>query len=280
MSQHDLNIANQTAPNTRSDINNALQALGSNNSGATTPTTTFANMHWYDTSTSTLKQRSEADDAWISIGYFDQASNAFKVFDDTMVVSVLGAQTGIIGDQATSAWEAGTGTTQSLVSPANVKSAIDSSRATMIVKEVYPYLGDTPTLSVNVWNARVLNTVTVNEISGASLSSNQVTLPAGTYKIRADVPAFKVNVNVSRLYNITDGALQEMGTLENSHQNGYGNSTSTIIAYFTIGSTKTFGIDTAVQTGQVDGGGEDRGNLVLAFSGVQVYTQIEIEKTG
>ena len=126
MSQHDLNIANQTAPNTRSDINNALQALGSNNSGATTPTTTFANMHWYDTSTTTLKQRSEADDAWISIGYFDQASNAFKVFDDTMVVGVSGTQTGIIGDQATSAWEAGTGTTQSLVSPANVKSAVDS----------------------------------------------------------------------------------------------------------------------------------------------------------
>jgi len=180
----------------------------------------------------------------------------------------------------TADWEAGTGTTQSLVSPANVKSAIAGLRPTMIVKEVYPYLGDTPPLSVNVWNARVLNTVTVNEISGASLSSNQITLPAGTYKIRATVPSFKVNVNVSRLYNITDGTLQEMGTFENSHQNGYGNSTSIVLAYFTIGSTKTFGIDTAVQTGQVDGGGEDRGNVVTAFTGVQVYTQVEIEKTG
>tara|TARA_R110000796_G_C14537558_1_gene432564 strand:+ start:1224 stop:1931 length:708 start_codon:yes stop_codon:yes gene_type:complete len=127
MSQHDLNIANQLSGPTRSDINNALQALNSNNSGATSPTTTTkANMHWYDTSTNTLKQRSEEDDAWISIGYFDQSSNAFKVFDDTMVVDASGTQTGIIGDQATSAWEAGTGTTQSLVSPANVKAAVDS----------------------------------------------------------------------------------------------------------------------------------------------------------
>lgn len=121
MSQHDLNIANQTAPNTRSDLNSALQALGSNNSGASAPSTTYANMHWYDTSSNILKQRSEANDAWISIGYFDQSTNAFKVLDDTMVVNTSGTQTGIIGDQATSVWQAGTGTTESLVSPAKVK---------------------------------------------------------------------------------------------------------------------------------------------------------------
>ena len=124
MSQHDLNIANQTAPNTRSDINNALQALGSNNSGSSAPSTTYANMHWYDTSSNILKQRSEANDAWISIGYFDQSTNAFKILDDTMVVNTSGTQTGLIGDQATSSWQAGTGTTQSLVSPANVKASV------------------------------------------------------------------------------------------------------------------------------------------------------------
>lgn len=126
MSTHDLNIANQTASNARADINSALQALGSNSSNATAPATTFANMHWYDTSSNTLKQRSEADDAWISIGYFDQTSNSFKVFDDTMVVNTSGVQTGLIGDQATSVWQAGTGTTPSLVSPLSVKSAIEA----------------------------------------------------------------------------------------------------------------------------------------------------------
>ena len=124
MSQHDLNIANQTAANARADINNALQALGSNSSGSTAPSTTFANMHWYDTSANILKQRSEANDAWISIGYFDQSANSFRILDDTQVVNTSGTQTGLLGDQATSAWQAGTGTTESLVSPAKVKSAI------------------------------------------------------------------------------------------------------------------------------------------------------------
>lgn len=123
MSQHDLNIANQTAANARADINNALQALGSTSSGATAPSTTFANMHWYDTSANILKQRSEANDAWISIGYFDQSANSFRILDDTQVVNTSGVQTGLLGDQATSVWQAGTGTTESLVSPAKVKEA-------------------------------------------------------------------------------------------------------------------------------------------------------------
>jgi hypothetical protein len=83
-------------------------------------------MHWYDTSSNMLKQRSEADDAWISIGYFDQSTNAFRVLDDTVVVNTSGTQTGLIGDQATSTWQAGTGTTESLVSPAKIKSAIET----------------------------------------------------------------------------------------------------------------------------------------------------------
>lgn len=126
MSQNDLNIANQTASATRSDINSALQALGSNNSGSSAPSTTYANMHWYDTSTNILKQRSEADDAWISIGYFDQSTNAFKVLDDTVVVNTSGTQTGLLGDQATSTWQAGTGTTESLISPAKLKAFGDA----------------------------------------------------------------------------------------------------------------------------------------------------------
>jgi hypothetical protein len=124
MSQHDLDIANQTASAARADINLSLKALGSTNSGSTAPATTYANMLWYDTSANILKIRSEADDAWISIGYLDQAADAFSVFDDTKLVNTSGTQVGLLGDQATATWQGGTGTLQSLVSPANVKAAI------------------------------------------------------------------------------------------------------------------------------------------------------------
>lgn len=123
MSQNDFTIANQSAPDFRSDLNDALQALASLSSGATAPSTTFANMLWYDTTNNILKMRSEADDAWINIGYLDQSANAFRILDDTQVVNTSGTQTGLIGDQATATWEAGTSTTESLVSPAKVKAA-------------------------------------------------------------------------------------------------------------------------------------------------------------
>ena len=126
MSQHDLDIANQTASLARADINLALKALGSVNSGSSAPATTIANMLWYDTANNTLKMRAEANDAWISLGYLDQSADAFRIFDNTQVVNSSGSQTGLIGDQSGGTWQTGTGTTESLVSPAKIKAAIVS----------------------------------------------------------------------------------------------------------------------------------------------------------
>jgi len=143
MSQNDLVIDNQSFPATRADINSALQAIGSLSSGPTAPPTTYANMLWYDTGTNTLKMRSEANSVWISVGYLDQSSNAFRIFDDTQVVNSSGTQTGIIGDQATATWEAGTSTTESLVSPAKVKAAIEA-----LVPAPTPSIGESQSWAV------------------------------------------------------------------------------------------------------------------------------------
>ena len=78
MSQHDFNIANQSFPATRTDLNNALVALASNSSGDSEPATKYANQWWYETDTNTLKLRNEANDAWISIAVLDQSGNAVQ----------------------------------------------------------------------------------------------------------------------------------------------------------------------------------------------------------
>ena len=78
MSQHDFNIANQSFPATRTDLNNALVALASNSSGDAEPTTKYANQWWYETDTNTLKLRNEANDGWISIAVLDQSGNAVQ----------------------------------------------------------------------------------------------------------------------------------------------------------------------------------------------------------
>jgi len=78
MAQHDYVIDNQTSASLRSDLNNALAAIVSQNSGATAPASTFANQLWYDTSTDQLKQRNETDTVWITLGTTDQTNNKFE----------------------------------------------------------------------------------------------------------------------------------------------------------------------------------------------------------
>tara|TARA_R110000796_G_scaffold150672_2_gene267357 strand:+ start:1715 stop:2389 length:675 start_codon:yes stop_codon:yes gene_type:complete len=124
MSQHDFDINNATAAAARVDINLALKALGSLSSGTTPPATTYANMLWYETDTNWIFVRNEANSAWVRFVYVDQSTNLISLVDNTRVVNTSGTQVGMLGDQATGTWQAGTGTLDSLVSPANVKAAI------------------------------------------------------------------------------------------------------------------------------------------------------------
>jgi len=68
VSQHDLSIANGTGAAVRSDLNGALAALGTNSSGATAPTTTYAYQFWADTTTGLLKIRNAANSAFVTVG--------------------------------------------------------------------------------------------------------------------------------------------------------------------------------------------------------------------
>ena len=81
MATHDYVIANQGFPAFRSDLNNALAAIVSNNSSATEPTTMFAHMIWVDTAAdpSILKIRNADNDAWITIGSIDQTGDTFTM---------------------------------------------------------------------------------------------------------------------------------------------------------------------------------------------------------
>ena len=123
MAQNTLVIDNQAANPARLDIQAAIQAVATNNSGATEPATPYENMWWYETDTNILKIRNEANNAWLNVAYLNQGGT-FEVLDDTKVVDTSGTQTGLLGDQITSTWETGTGTTESLVSPAKVKASV------------------------------------------------------------------------------------------------------------------------------------------------------------
>ena len=71
MAQHDYVISNGTGAAVRSDLNNALAAVVSQNSGATAPTTTYAYMPWADTTTGLFKIRNAANNGWITLYKLD-----------------------------------------------------------------------------------------------------------------------------------------------------------------------------------------------------------------
>jgi len=183
MSQHDFSIANQTASNARADINNALQALASNNSGNSAPSTTYANMWWYENDTNLLKIRNESDNAWISVAYLDGSN--WEILDNTNVVNTSGTQVGVLGDQATSTWETGTGTTESLVSPAKVAAS-----ATEVVSDYALGVGQT---WQNMTSSRGYNTTYQNTI-GRPICVNVTGQPATGSTIILDVSS---NSNMS-----------------------------------------------------------------------------------
>jgi len=72
--QHDYDLANQLRSAFRSDLNAALSALASNNSGTGTPPTTYAYIWWADTTNNLLKQRNAANSGWIVRGHLDAKS--------------------------------------------------------------------------------------------------------------------------------------------------------------------------------------------------------------
>jgi hypothetical protein len=74
MAQHDYIIANQSGAAFRSDLNNGLAAIVSQNSGAAQPSTTYAYQWWADTTAGLLKLRNAANNAWITIGTLADAN--------------------------------------------------------------------------------------------------------------------------------------------------------------------------------------------------------------
>jgi hypothetical protein len=71
MAQHDYVIANGTGAAVRSDLNNGLSAIVTQNSGATEPATTYAFMRWADTTAGVMKMRNSANNAWITLYQLD-----------------------------------------------------------------------------------------------------------------------------------------------------------------------------------------------------------------
>ena len=84
MSQHDYSIANAAGATVRADINSALSAIASNNSGSSEPSTTFAYEWWVDTSTGALKLRNSGNSGWVTMPFSISSDNTVDINGGTV----------------------------------------------------------------------------------------------------------------------------------------------------------------------------------------------------
>jgi hypothetical protein len=129
-------------------------------------------------------------------------------------------------------------------------------------------------------NIRTLNTVLTNEISGASLGSNLVTLPAGEYYAEA-VSTFQVGGSASKLArNVLRDETADVDLVQGENVGATNVAGSTVsqlcpvAGKFTLTTTSTISVTTVTDYSDADGFG--RAN---SFSGRnEVYTDLRIWK--
>ena len=130
------------------------------------------------------------------------------------------------------------------------------------------------------FSTRTLNTTILNTISGASLASNVITLPAGNYIVEA-TGCFQGSIQRAkhRFYNTTDSATvatslnaEGVTSATASNQNGF---IQNLVGYFEITASKNFEFQYAVSsTDNTDG----LGGAANLHSALEVYAVVKLQK--
>jgi len=178
--------------------------------------------------------------------------------------------------------EAGTDD-QAMMTALKTKQAIGASNQILHVVN-HQVSGTAGATTVVGWlNTHQLNTVLTNEISGASLTTYLVTLPAGTYEVSGWAQAGgSFNSGVyrlkSRLYNVTDSATAIVGGGNNGP--GYaGDSLTTspnlpFEGKITIAATKVFRVEVYTNDSSAEMG------MPMTSGEVEVYASVIFKKVG
>jgi|SRR6056300_496183 len=168
----------------------------------------------------------------------------------------------------------------------SVKAYVDNSLTEfLIVKNEQTSGTDGASLTASDWTTQNINTVHYNGITGASLSTKQITLPAGTYRVSGWGGAAtkfntvdKSNSFQPRLRNVTDGTTTVVGA--NGRSSGYSGTLSDshhlpVNGVFTIASEKVFELQV-----YADAGGEAIEGHAMGAGEVETYAELIFQKIG
>jgi hypothetical protein len=246
MANHDYIINNQTFPSFRTDLNNGLSAIVTNNSSSSEPATTYAYQWWYDTGNNQLKIRNADNDAWILIGTFNQTTDTVQ-----LNVPVLAYPT------ITS------------ISP----QTIDNTASNIVITGTNFVI--TPTVELHSTTGAVTLANSVTRDSATQLTIN-VTLPTdGTYFIRVENPDGLAVRSSTALLTVSDAPTwtTASGSLGSVAQ-GASFSTTVVatsdsaITYSVQSGALPTGLSLNTSTGVISGteSGSDTGETVYNFT--------------
>lgn len=122
------------------------------------------------------------------------------------------------------------------------------------------------------WEIRTLQTEDSDASGIVSISSNQFTLQAGTYRIRARAPAYATDSHRAKLYNVTDAA--DVLLSDNAQSAGSAMTHAEISGLFTIAGAKVFEIRHKVTTTYAT-----VGYGIASSLAAEIYTVVELWKT-
>jgi hypothetical protein len=90
MAQHDYDIANQSFPATRTDLNNVLEAINTSNSGTSRPSSAVAGTLWFDTTNGILNLYNGTTDIEIQSSWTTKTSSFSAVAGGKYFVNTSG----------------------------------------------------------------------------------------------------------------------------------------------------------------------------------------------
>ena len=132
------------------------------------------------------------------------------------------------------------------------------------------------TLTSGDWRTRDLNTELHDADGIVSLSSNQFTLQAGTYRIAATTPSYQTDRHQAALYNVTDSSYVQFGPVAYTNNNENITTESFLRTRFTISGAKVFELRHRAQTSETTYGfGVGLANY---WTGSSIFAVVEIFK--
>ena len=98
---------------------------------------------------------------------------------------------------------------------------------------------DSGTFTMGAWRTRDINEEQADTADICSIASNQITLPAGTYRCHISAPAYAIKRHQMRLFNVTDSSVVLVGVSSYAHSAYHVSHNALLVGRFTLAAQKT-----------------------------------------